>query len=240
MTATPTSPALPPEAPWRAGLRGARANLVPGLILQAFAIVIVAAYYGWPAARGGFDAWAEFRTRSGVWYAIGATAVFGGVLPVIFMRFQAHGEKTSLTQDLWLVAFWAYKGLEIQLWYNLLIALFGEGTGFLTLTGKVLVDQFIYCPIWAIPSSVLAYEWRALNFNTAALLADMRAPRWYARRVLPALISNLGIWIPAVYLIFSLPTALQLPMQNIVLCFFTLIMAHLARREKAPAPARAA
>ena len=36
---------IQPEAPWAAGLRGARANLVPGLILQAFALTLVLAYY---------------------------------------------------------------------------------------------------------------------------------------------------------------------------------------------------
>ncbi len=227
-----TSP--PNEAPWRAGLRGARANLVPGLILQALAVVIVAAYYGWPAARGAFDALAEFRARSGVWYAIVATSLFAGLLPVLFMRWEARTsrEKPSLAQDAWLLVFWAYKGFEVQLWYNLLAYLFGEGAALSTIVGKVLVDQFIYCPLWAIPSSMLAYDWRAHHFNTAAFIADLRAPRWYTRRVLPALLSNFGIWIPASALIFALPPALQLPMQNIILCFFTLILAHMARRKK--------
>jgi hypothetical protein len=51
--------------------------------------------------------------------------------------------------------------------------------------------------------------------------------------VLPILIANWGIWTPAVAIIYLLPTALQLPMQNIVLCFFTLLLATITRR---PAP----
>ena len=33
------------EAPWRAGLRAARAHLIPGLVLQAVALALVLAYY---------------------------------------------------------------------------------------------------------------------------------------------------------------------------------------------------
>jgi hypothetical protein len=58
------------------------------------------------------------------------------------------------------------------------------------------------------------------------VVADIRAGGWYRRRVLHVLISNLGVWVPAVCIIFALPTPLQLPLQNIVLCFFSLLLAH--------------
>jgi hypothetical protein len=49
--------------------------------------------------------------------------------------------------------------------------------------------------------------------------------------VLPTLIANFGVWVPAVAIIYALPTPLQLPLQNLVLCFFTLLLAHLNRRQ---------
>jgi hypothetical protein len=54
----------------------------------------------------------------------------------------------------------------------------------------------------------------------------MAGGQWYRRKVLPVLISNLGVWVPTVCIIYALPTALQLPLQNLVLCFFTLLLAH--------------
>ncbi len=66
----------------------------------------------------------------------------------------------------------------------------------------------------------------------SAVSADLRSGRWYSRRVLTPLISNLAVWLPAVTIIYSLPPALQLPMQNLVLVFFTLILAHLMRRTR--------
>ena len=86
-----------------------------------------------------------------------------------------------------------------------------------------------------MPVSAIVYAWAESRCNTPALIADIRAPGWYVRRVLPMLISNLGVWVPAVCIIYALPTPLQLPLQNVVLCFFTLLMAHIARRQQSNA-----
>ena len=55
--------------------------------------------------------------------------------------------------------------------------------------------------------------------------------RWYLTRCLPLLIMNLGVWVPAVAIIYALPLALQLPMQNLVLCLFVLVVMMLTREE---------
>jgi hypothetical protein len=51
------------------------------------------------------------------------------------------------------------------------------------------------------------------------------------------LIANMAVWVPAVAVIYALPTPLQLPMQNMVLCFYTLIVAHQMRADGPPAQA---
>jgi hypothetical protein len=38
--------------------------------------------------------------------------------------------------------------------------------------------------------------------------------------------------MPAVLLIYTMPTPLQLPLQNLVLCFYTLLVAHLTARHR--------
>jgi hypothetical protein len=48
------------------------------------------------------------------------------------------------------------------------------------------------------------------------------------------MIANFAVWVPAVAIIYALPTALQLPLQNLVLLFFTLLLAHLNRRQSHP------
>jgi hypothetical protein len=95
-----------------------------------------------------------------------------------------------------------------------------------------VIDQFFYCPFFAVPITVLIYDWVGAHFNTAQWLKDIRGKGWFRRKILPLLISNMGVWLPTVCIIYALPTPLQLPLQNLVLCFYTLVVAHLSRRSK--------
>lgn len=232
MSAVPTTP----EAPWHAGLRGARANLAPGLALQLFALALVLAYYHHAPTHAAVEQLADLRNRMGATFGILSTGLCGGLLPFIYLKaVPATRARYTWAQGAAIAAFWSYKGLEIGLWYRFLAWSVGEGTGPGTVVAKMILDQFVYCPILAVPLTVLVYDWCEHGFSFSALAAEVRAPRWYARRALPMLISNLGVWIPAVCIIYALPTALQLPLQNLVLCFFTLLLAHMSKRAPAAA-----
>ena len=227
-----------------AGWRGARANLAPGLALQAFALALVVAYHQVPDVQSALHALAAFRERTGFAYGIVATACFGGLLPWIYLRLRpATRGRFNVVQGAALTAFWGYKGLEVDLFYRFNAWLVGEGADTRTIVLKSLVDQAVYCPLLAIPVSCVVYSWVEYDFDSRAALARLRAPGWYVRDVLPILLSNAAVWVPAVAIIYLLPTPLQLPLQNIVLCFFTLLLAHLTQRRPTvaavPAPARA-
>lgn len=224
-----------PEAPWAIGLRGARANLVPGLILQTFALTLVLAYYYHAPTRELCEKFAAFRTEQGFLYSIVATSFFGGMLPCLYLKLTpATRERYNAKQNLLLILFWAYKGIEVDLWYKLLARFIGSGTDFRIVTIKTLLDQFVACPLFFVPMTVIVYTWCESRFDTASLVADLRTPGWYRRRVPAMLISNLGVWVPTVCIIYSLPGTLQLPLFNLVLCFFTLLLAHITRVETTP------
>lgn len=220
------------EAPWKAGLRSARANLVPGLVLQAFALAVVFGYYLHEPTRAALSSLAALRNDVGVSFGIVSTGLFGGLLPLLYLKATpATRTRVSWGQGLALTGFWAYKGFEIGLWYHLLARVVGETADVPTVAIKTLLDQAIYCPVWAIPTTALFYLWTKTGFNVRAVAEDVLAPRWYVRRVLPLLYANMGVWLPLVCIIYALPTALQLPLQNIVLCFFTLMLAHLSQHQ---------
>lgn len=219
------------EAPWRSGLKSARANLVPGLVLQTAALLLVTAYYQHDATRQLLGRLAHWREETGVLFAIVSTGFFGGLLPALYLKaWKASRRDYTWMQVGVLTAFWAYKGFEVDLFYRTLAHLFGEGHDLATIATKTLVDEFIYCPFLAVPVSVIVYEWVQSHFATAELAADLRAPGWIKRRMLPLLISTWSVWVPAVSIIYALPTSLQLPLQNLVLCFFTLLIAHQTKR----------
>jgi hypothetical protein len=217
------------EAPWHAGLRAARANFWPGLVLQAVALALVGAYYFHPPTRAALGRLAEFRAQAGAGFAIISTGLVGGLIPLLYLKTrQATRARYTWLQGAGLIAFWAYKGFEIDLFYRVQAHVFGETANAATIALKMFIDQFVYCPLFAIPVTALFYDWVDARYHGAAIVADMRAGAWYRRRVLPVLISNLGVWVPTVCIIYALPTPLQLPLQNLVLCFFTLMLAHVS------------
>ncbi len=233
MTTPAAARATAPEAPWHIGLRGARANLVPGLILQGVALAIALAYYFHPPTRAALEDLSDFRVRTGFTYSIVATAVFGGLIPCLYLALNpATRGRYTVAQSAVLTAFYAYKGFEVDLWYRVLARVVGEDASVQTVVVKMLLDQLVYCPLFAVPVTVLFYAWVETAFNRRAVARDLSAGRWYPRRVVPVLISNLGVWVPTVCIVYSLPTSLQIPLFNLVLCFFTLLLAHISADSK--------
>jgi len=218
------------ERPWIIGLRGARANLVPGLVLQAVALAIALAYYFTEPVRLLLERLSAFRAETGFVYSFVATGVFGGVLPCLYLWLQpATRGRYNFKQSAALCLFWAYKGIEVDLWYRLLVHLVGDDHSPKTVVTKMVLDQFVYCPLFAVPVTVLIYAWIETHFKTDVVASDVRAGNWYQRRALPNLISNIGVWVPTVCIVYALPTTLQIPLFNLVLCFFTLLLAHVSQ-----------
>jgi hypothetical protein len=230
MSGNPSTSASP-EAPWRAGLRAARANLVPGLVLQAVALALVLGYYWHPPTHALFEQLMALRARTGLLFSIVATSICGGVLPFIYMR--AHPDTRasySWLSGLFFAALWAYKGVEVDYWYRFLAWLAGDDAHVRTVVIKVFIDQFIYCPVWAVVITVIAYAWQSAGFRWGPVLADIRAGHWYQRHILPSAVANFGLWVPLTFLIYALPLSLQLPLFDLVLMFYTLLIAHITRR----------
>lgn len=222
---------MPAPSPFRAALLAARANLAPGLVLQGFAAAIVAGYYLAPPVRAALERLADFRGEIGLPFAVVSTAVFGALIPFAILRLgTATRNRYTLAQMSALVAFWAYKGVEISLFYALQARVFGEEQTVFTIVAKTFVDQFVYGPTLAAPLTWMVYAWVELRFDTRALIADLRAPGLYRDRIFPLLVTSWSVWLPTVVIIYLLPTALQLPLQNIVCCFFTLLIIFMTRR----------
>ena len=125
---------------------------------------------------------------------------------------------------------WAYKGLEIDLFYHFQAWLFGTTLNFQTIAIKTICDQFMMVPLFGIVNVVLFYLWRDCGYSFKTFFSRL-GKNWYRRRILPVLIANWVIWIPAVAMIYSLPVCLQLPVQNLILCFWVLILMFFANHE---------
>ena len=129
------------EPPWKAGLRGARANLLPGFVLQVTALTVVLAYYHHAPTRAAFEQITAMRKATGFAFGIVSTGFFGGLLPFLYLRsIPASRDQFGWRQGLLLTAFWGYKGVEVELWYRLLARVVGEGHDIATIVIKSLLD----------------------------------------------------------------------------------------------------
>ncbi len=234
------APASPLVSAVRLGLASARENALPGLVLWAFAVAVIAGYYFLEPVTTALGALGALKANGGYLYSAVSTAVFGGVIPFLW-RFAAHRRALARGETrrapwkvpawqacLFLTLFWCWKGIEIDFLYRMQAVVFGADARASTVIPKVLVDQFVYNPLWAGWTQVLAYWWLERSFKSAALV-DRELWSTMGSRVVTILISTWGVWIPIVSVIYAMPSNLQVPLFNIALCFWGLMLASLTK-----------
>lgn len=206
-------------------------NFLPGVVLQFFALLLVLVYFFVPAAQPAFDWFGQLKQAYGFVYAIVATALFGGLIPFCYL---VLSKRLGAARNLYLLlafylVFWGYRGFEVDCFYRLQGWLFGYHNDAKTIITKALVDQFIYSAFWAAPSVSLVYRWMEHNFNLRAAWASL--DRAFFTEKLPTnILSNWLVWLPAVSIIYSMPQQLQIPLFNLVLCFWVLLLAVLNKK----------
>lgn len=219
----------------RSSFASFRANLGAAVVIQCLALAIVLAYFFHDGAREVLASVGAWHAGLGLVGAMATTALFGGLLPWLVQRWFL-GEGAGRQPGLWFVLlFWAYKGIEILVWYTTQSLLWGDGIGFGTLAAKVALDQFVLCPLFAIPVFVLLFHWEAQGFSIRAARAALPV-RWYREKVLPTLVSTWLVWVPGAFLIYALPRPLQMPVQNLGLCLYVLIVTFQNRTPVAQPP----
>lgn len=213
--------------------RGMRSNLRPALVLQAFALAIVLGYFWSPEVKSTLDVVGALKVRYGYAYSALAGCVFGGLVPYAVLLLSGGISKGRRgTELLFYAALWIWKGMEVDAFYRAQAHWFGEGTGTSTIAIKALVDQFGYVPLWAAPTQVLLFAWKDAGFSLAGTRAAFQRQA-LGQRVLVVTFSTWVVWLPAVAIIYSLPSALQVPLFNLVLCFWCLLMSFISRSQSA-------
>lgn len=226
--------ATPFQTAWATGVRAARANRIPAMILWLFGIALITNYFLVAPATQLLDSVGELKTRIGLLFSMVSTGLFGGLIPglIAWLLHRSTTRNEIATSTL----FWAYKGLEIDLFYRLQAFLFGDQLDLQTVAVKTLCDQLVMVPLIGVPNVILFYLFREQGYSWSRFRRAL-GPGWYRNRVLPVLIANWTIWLPAVVMIYCLPLALQLPVQNLILCFWVLILMFFTDR-KLSRPAR--
>ena len=205
-------------------------NALPGLALWILALLLVLADRTLPSAHAVFQSVGMWKGRYGLAFSATTTALFGGVVPFLLLLVTGRIRRHRLATELaFYVLFWAYKGVEVDLFYRLQSHWFGEHASPGTIVRKVLVDQFVYNPIWAAPTSALAFRWKESSFSWRAMKSRLGFD-FMTFSVPVTLMSTWAVWIPAVAIIYCLPAPLQIPLFNLVLCFWVLVLSFISKR----------
>lgn len=214
-----------------------RQNLLPGAVLWCLALAIVLAYYVVPSLRPWFERVEQAKQVGGFWFSAGASAIAGALLPFLAMAALGRlppGRRWSLLA--FLLGLWIYRGMEVDAFYRLQAVLFGAGNDVATVVKKVAFDQFVYSALWTGPTSMLLYRWKDCGFSWSATRASLDRAFWQVQ--LPAVVISLwSVWIPAVSIIYCLPSSLQFPLFSLVLCFWVLLIEVVATRQESGSPA---
>ena len=222
------------KKPLLIGIRAAKANFIPGLIVQAMMVLIVVAYYRMPAVHEWLSMLADLKRDGGLLSSAIAAAVAGGIFPEIliiaaFQRGKIRAENWG--NMLFNMALWGSEGIVVDLFYQFQGHLFGTHIDFPTVFKKVLVDQLIYTPFFATPVSMAAYEWKHQQYSPKGM-SRVLTPGYYKYKSFPALIANWGVWLPLVAIIYTLPPLLQFPLFTLGLTFWVLQITYITTSQK--------
>ena len=209
-----------------------RENRVPCLALNLVVITLVGSYYQVPAIAEVWEAVGAFKLKWAYAFSLGSTIFAAVLLPTLVQLWMG----TLPAEGRWrrvalLSLFWGYRGMEIDLFYQVQGWLFGTGNDAATLIKKVAVDQFVMSPLWFVPTVLIAMRWVDMGGSWARTRASLTREFW-TRTCPTVMVTNWLVWIPTLALVYSLPPALQFPLFSVVMCFFILIVTLLARGDQ--------
>eukprot|EP01089_Gocevia_fonbrunei_P007393 TRINITY_DN1849_c0_g1_i2.p1 TRINITY_DN1849_c0_g1~~TRINITY_DN1849_c0_g1_i2.p1 ORF type:complete len:347 (+),score=51.67 TRINITY_DN1849_c0_g1_i2:123-1043(+) len=227
---------------WELTFKGMKKNVVPGIVIVIFATIIVFGYYFNENVQDTLDKVARFKQKTGYVYSFFSTAFFGGLIPWIVITFKSRREDPNVSITSWLtkreiqvclfyVIWLGLRGIEVDFLYRLQAEVWGHDNSITTIIPKVIIDQFVYNPFWGAPLNTIAFLWKDRYFSFEEVKKEMQNFKYFVTfRVASVLVTVWVIWIPVVCLVYALPSALQLPLQNLVLCFYVLLLTFVTAR----------
>lgn len=225
---------------WKQATASLRLNLIPGLLLQAVMMLLGAAYLWNPLAHRLFLQLAQVRAEWGLLFSFAGTSLASALLPELLRPLipsdTVRDDEPGLAgRLLFAIPFWGLIGMQVDLFYRLQHLMFGPSDSILVIVTKVIVDAFVYCPILALPEAVCIFLWKDHNFTHRGF-RGWTPVRFYALKIFPVLMANWMVWIPLVFLIYSLPPALGIPFFIIAQSFWVMVFTTLSsQRPKQPA-----
>jgi hypothetical protein len=224
--------------PFSAGFRAARANLIPGLLIQVLMVALVLLYYLFPPAHSWFQLLAAAKSQWGYAFSFCSAVLAGALLPVLLKCLtiqRGRLTRADLAELLFLCIFWGSDGVIIDAFYRFQAVIFGAQADFHVVLKKVLVDQFIYNPLFAAPYTIGCFEFKNQRYQWCRMRHVFTAD-FYRLQTIPALCATWAVWIPVTTAIYALPSLLQIPLFALAVTFWALLITYITSKPNAPQP----
>ncbi len=206
-----------------------KANIRPGAILWLFMLVFFAAY----ATNESFSSWlgkvSALKTSIGYPFSFAVYVLFAAFLPetlkiVFFQKGRVTGQ--NFRNFVFVGLLFGVIGIITDIFYGFQALWFGEAGCLQSLLLKALVDQGLYSPVanFLLVSIFFLRE----NGVRKDVVKNILTAKFALVKVLPVVVAGWCVWIPGVMLVYSMPTALQLPVASLILCFWVLIFTFVA------------
>jgi len=124
-------------------------------------------------------------------------------------------------------------GIAVDALYRVQAVWFGADATFPVVVKKVLVDQFVYNPLFAAPCTAMLYDWKNRGYGFHGF-GDFFTTRYYRNVVVPTLFATWGVWIPIVSILYSLPSLLQIPLFGLALSMWVMLYTWMSERRVDP------
>jgi hypothetical protein len=223
------------RAALRIAAQGARANLLPGLLLQCLMLVFLALYVMHEGTRQFLSQVANIKQEAGYAFAFVSYVLSAALLPEILrIGFFQEGRPMwrNLRNFLTAAPAWGLMGMLVDAFYRTQVLWFGAGHDFQTILCKMLVDQFLFSPFISNPLMVAYFGWRDAGFRRRAARELFRRG-FFLERVFPVQVAGWCIWIPGVTLVYFMPSELQIPVASFIQSFWVLVFLFINRPRKA-------
>jgi hypothetical protein len=213
------------KAALRIAGNAARANLIPGLLLQSLMIVFFALYVAHDGTRQFLATVANLKHESGYLFAFCSYVISAALLPEI-LRIAFFQGGRPVRRNAWnfltAVPMWGLTGMLVDFFYRCQVFWFGPGSDWQTVLLKMAVDQFLFSPFIANPIVISYFIWRDARFRPKALAGIFRCG-FFSERIFPIQVAGWCIWIPGVCLVYFMPSELQIPVASLIQSFWVLI-----------------
>ncbi len=209
-----------------------KACLIPFLTIQISAVILVVAYFQFPAVKRAADQIGSLKAQTGLWFSFVGYAVLCALLPEFVRLILGQLKRVDLE---WLGArayvgfVYGLLGVFTDVFYGFLARTVGTDNAIGTMLQKSAVDMLGATPLVFVPASMWLLGWRAASWDFRALLKPATGKFWLDE-VVPGVGVAWSYWFPLTFCIYALPSALQLPFAMLCAAAYSLLFVTLAGR----------